>query len=96
MLHTPLGRLRLIGTIEGISFLVLLGIAMPMKYFFSMPFAVTLFGWLHGVFFILYLLALAQVTFVHKWSILRVLAGIIAAFLPFGPFLFDARIRRVP
>ena len=45
--------LRRFGWIEGVSFLVLLGVAMPLKYFAGMPRAVTYFGWIHGVLFVL-------------------------------------------
>ncbi|MEL0005162.1 MAG: DUF3817 domain-containing protein, partial [Opitutales bacterium] len=51
--------LRLLGNIEGISYLLLLGIAMPMKYFFGFPMAVKIVGMAHGVLFIAYCLLLA-------------------------------------
>ncbi|HEX5021981.1 MAG TPA: DUF3817 domain-containing protein, partial [Candidatus Binatia bacterium] len=41
MFSTSIGRLRAIGMIEGVSFLLLLGVAMPLKYFGGMPMAVT-------------------------------------------------------
>ncbi len=96
MLKTALGRLRLIGAFEGISFLVLLGIAMPLKYFADFPEAVKVVGSLHGLFFVLYLLAVVNATIAHRWKFLRVLGAVIASFLPFGPFVFDARVRRNP
>ncbi|MEP7128906.1 MAG: DUF3817 domain-containing protein, partial [Chitinophagales bacterium] len=61
--NTSIGRLRLAGITEGISFLVLLFIAMPLKYFADIPEAVKYTGWLHGLLFILYLVALANVKF---------------------------------
>ncbi|MGG2199583.1 DUF3817 domain-containing protein [Paenibacillus validus] len=94
MLTTALGRLRLIGAIEGLSFLILLGIAMPLKYAFEMPQAVTTVGQLHGLFFVLYLLAIVNAAFVHRWSMGKIGLAIIAAFVPFGPFLFDLRLRK--
>lgn len=93
MKNTPLGRFRVIGIIEGISYLVLLGIAMPLKYFLDMPSAVKIAGSLHGLFFVLYILALAHVTFKNRWSILRVIGAFIASLLPFGNFVLDARLR---
>ncbi|MFW5972756.1 MAG: DUF3817 domain-containing protein, partial [Bacteroidota bacterium] len=54
MLRTALSRLRLIGFIEGLSYLALLGIAMPLKYMAGMPMAVRYVGWIHGVLFVLY------------------------------------------
>ncbi len=50
--------LRLIGTLEGISFLLLLLFAMPMKYFYDQPFWVKYIGMGHGVLFLLFILAL--------------------------------------
>src|SRR5438552_3773981 len=54
VLKTILRRLRLVGYTEGVSFLVLLGIAMPLKYFAGMPLAVTIVGAIHGLLWILY------------------------------------------
>ena len=55
MLQTPIGRLRLMGFIEGMSLLILLFIAMPLKYWADYPMAVTIVGSVHGGLFILYL-----------------------------------------
>lgn len=94
MLKTSIGRLRTIGLIEGISFLVLLGIAMPLKYWADLPQAVTIVGALHGFLFTLYLLAIVHVTFTHRWSIVRVLIAVIASLLPFGTFVLDIKLRK--
>ena len=51
---TTVGRMRAVGMAEGVSFLLLMGVAMPLKYFAGMPEAVKWTGWLHGVLFILY------------------------------------------
>ncbi|MFS0557013.1 DUF3817 domain-containing protein [Brevibacillus sp. 179-C9.3 HS] len=94
MMNSPLGRFRLIGLIEGISYLVLLGIAMPLKYFWDYPAAVKIAGSLHGLFFVLYILALAHVTMTNKWSFLKVIGAFIASLLPFGNFVLDARLKK--
>jgi integral membrane protein len=93
MFTTPIGRLRLIGFIEGLSFLILLGIAMPLKYIADMPEAVTFVGPLHGVLFSLYLLAISHAWFLRKLTLGSSLLAFIAAFLPFGPFLLDRKLR---
>ena len=54
MFDDPVGRLRLLGIAEGVSFLLLLFIAMPLKYFFAFPVAVTVLGLVHGLLFILF------------------------------------------
>lgn len=88
-----LERLRLIGKIEGVSFLVLLGVAMPLKYLAGLPLAVTVVGWAHGVLFVLFLAALGLA---HRAGLpLRLsILVFVASLLPFGPFLIDGRLAR--
>ena len=94
MLTTSIGRLRTIGLIEGISFLVLLGVAMPLKYFAGVPQAVTAVGWIHGLLFITFCIALTQAHQEAKWTLWRTGGVLIAALLPFGPFVIDGRLRK--
>jgi integral membrane protein len=91
---TPIGRLRGIAFIEGISFLVLLAIAMPLKYFAGYPMPVKIVGWIHGLFFVLYMIALADVTRKQQWSRSQVIGALVASVVPFGTFVLDARLRR--
>ncbi len=91
-MKTAISRFRTIGMFEGISAIVLFFVAMPLKYFAGMPEAVKYVGWAHGILFILYLVALLQVTLVHRWSFLKVAAGVLASLIPFGPFVLDARL----
>jgi integral membrane protein len=93
-LRTSLGRLRVIGMWEGVSFLVLLGLAMPLKYFAGMPLPVRIVGMAHGVLFLLYLWAAIQAALEHNWTWRRTAAVFVASVLPGGPFLVDARILR--
>lgn len=94
MLASPLGRLRVIGVVEGASFLLLLGIAMPLKYAYGMPQYVTVVGATHGALWIAYLIALVDVRFARNWDIRRVSIAFVASILPFGPFLLEPRLRR--
>ena len=84
-----LSRLRLVGTIEGISTLVLFFIAMPLKYLAGIPMAVSVIGPIHGVLFLLLatmcLLAVERVPIGRRLG----MAGIAGAFFPFGPFIVD-------
>jgi integral membrane protein len=91
-LKTSLGRFRLIGILEGISYLALLGIAMPLKYFADMPTAVKYPGWVHGLLFVLYIYMLIQVAIEHRWSFKKFFLGGLASILPFGPFVLDAML----
>lgn len=93
-IKTSIGRLRVIGFWEGISFLVLLGIAMPLKYVWGQPEAVRVVGMAHGILFLLYLWAAVQATLEHNWNWRRLALLCLAAFLPAGPFVVDAKILR--
>jgi integral membrane protein len=84
-------RLRLSGTFEGISYLLLLGIAMPLKYFADWPWAVKYVGWAHGVLFMLFVGLAFLYMIKHKQPFLWFVYAFIAALLPFGPFVFDRR-----
>ncbi len=94
MFRSSLGRLRAIGLLEGLSFIVLLGIAMPLKYLAGMPEMVRVVGMAHGVLFMLFGLAVVQVAVERRWPLTRVVMALAASVLPFGPFIFDARILR--
>ncbi len=94
MLRTPVGRLRAIAIVEGVSYLLLLGVAMPLKYFAGFPEAVKVVGWAHGLLFVLYLMAVAEVTVARRWRFVRILGAFVAALVPFGTFVLDARLRR--
>ena len=94
MVRTSISRLRIIGLIEGISFLLLLAVAMPLKYFSGLPQAVTLAGWIHGLLFITFCVALTQAHQEARWTLWRTGGVLIAALLPFGPFVIDKRLRQ--
>ena len=92
MLSTPLSRLRVTGLLEGASFLLLLFVAMPLKYFAGQPLAVRYVGMAHGVLFLLYLLAVVPVALDHRWSWKTTALAMLASLLPGGPFVFDAKV----
>ncbi len=92
LLKTPLGRLRIIAFLEGLSFLVLLFIAMPLKYYMNQPLAVKHVGMAHGVLFLLYLAAVLHVMIDRKWSIWKGLIAVVASLVPFGTFVLDAKM----
>lgn len=93
LMKTPVGRLRLIARWEAISFLALLGIAMPLKYLGGVDVAVKWTGWIHGILFVIFCIALALAMRAARWSILKAGIVFIAALVPFGPFLIDHRLR---
>ena len=93
--HRFLRRLRVLGTVEGVSTLVLFGIAMPLKYVAGMPLAVTIAGSVHGVLFLalvgMFVLGTRRIPISHGMAA----AGIVAAVVPFGPFVMDRRLERL-
>ena len=94
MLKSPLGRLRAVGLFEGTSFLLLLLIAMPMKYLAGIPQGVQVVGAIHGVLFMLYIIAVINVAVVHRWSVGRTVFMLIASSIPLAPFVLDGRLRK--
>ena len=74
------------GHIEGISYLLLLFIAMPLKYIFEMPKAVTLAGTLHGVLFVAYVLLLAIMHLQLKLTLIKTAILFLLSIIPFGTF----------
>ena len=90
----PKSWLRTLGRLEGISFLVLLGIAMPLKYAAGKPMAVKVAGWIHGALFVALCVVLLVVMRRRRWPPGRGALVFAAALLPFGPFLVDRRIAR--
>jgi len=89
----PIPFLRHIAFAEAISFLVLLFVAMPLKYFAGLPLAVKVTGMIHGLLFLAFCWALFRVMTRAKWPIRRGAIIFVAALLPFGPFVIDRRVR---
>ncbi len=80
-----------IARFEGLSMLVLLGVAMPLKYVAGNPHPVAWVGWTHGILVVLYLVALSSVARVEGWSWGRTAAAFVSSLLPGGTFVFEAR-----
>ena len=91
-IQSSVGRLRVIGFLEGLSFLVLLGIAMPLKYLAGEPGAVRVVGMAHGVLFLTYVVAVIQAAAEHGWGFKMIVLFLLASVLPFGPFVADAKL----
>ena len=80
--------------IEGVSYLILLFIAMPLKYFFNIPDAVKYFGWIHGVLFLVFFVALILASIKYSWSLVRIAIYLLGSVLPFIPFLLDKKLEK--
>jgi integral membrane protein len=88
LLKTALGRLRIIAFLEGCSYL-LLGFTMILKYKFAMPHPNYVVGLAHGILFVLYIVLLLQVSFLHRWNLVKMFMAFIASLVPFGTFYAD-------
>ncbi|MEY4629302.1 MAG: hypothetical protein RLZZ595_1628 [Bacteroidota bacterium] len=91
---STLSLLRKVGIAEGVSFLILLLIAMPLKYFMGMPMAVKITGSAHGALFVLYVGLAYYAKEVYQWPFKKFLMAFMAAWLPLGTFFFDARLKK--
>ncbi len=89
-----LHRFRMIGIAEGISFLVLLLIAMPLKYFMQIPEAVKYTGWVHGILFVAFIYCAFEVMGALKKDLFWLAKAFIAAFVPLGTFIFDRQLKK--
>ncbi len=91
--NSTLGKFRLIALLEGISYVLLLFVAMPLKYIAGFPLAVKYTGWAHGVLFVLYVLYLFQVWSEYNWKPGRTIWAFAASLIPFGTFILDRQLR---
>jgi integral membrane protein len=91
--HPVVKRLRTLGYLEALSWLLLLFIAMPLKYIWHLPLMVRYVGWVHGILFILYCVHLLLAKNVLRWPLSKMFVGGIAAFFPFGTLWFDKQIK---
>ena len=88
-----LHRFRMIALAEGVSFLILLLIAMPLKYIFDLPIAVKIIGWVHGALFVAFFYFAFEVFTSFKKELLWLAKAFIASIIPFGTFVFDKELK---
>lgn len=86
-------RMRVLGWLEGVSLIVLVFVAMPLKYMGDMPIYVRIAGTIHGIFFPLYCLQLAYVGKKLSWRLDKSLTFFVAALIPFATFMLDGRLK---
>lgn len=91
---TKLNRFLKTGLAEGLSFIVLIAIAMPLKYMAGMLLPVRIIGMLHGLLFVLYTLFLFQAAIAYKWSVLKTLFAFLLSFIPLGTFFLETLLRK--
>ncbi|MGN8646457.1 DUF3817 domain-containing protein [Gracilibacillus sp. HCP3S3_G5_1] len=84
---------RIVGIIEGTSLVLLLFLAMPLKYWAGLPEVVTVVGAIHGILFIIYILFTLYTTYKVRWSLRWFFSAVAVAFIPFGNFVLDKRLQ---
>lgn len=95
LFQTKVGRLRLIAFLEGFSLLVLVLVAVPMKYIYANPSLARLLGPVHGAIFLLFLFITLSVGVEQNWKFRTTTWKVlVACLIPFGTFYVDAKILR--
>lgn len=88
-----LSLFRKIAVAEGLSYVFLVFIAMPLKYWADMPLAVKYTGWAHGLLFMLYIVFLIMAWVEYKWSFKKGALFGGASLIPFAPFWVDKQLK---
>jgi integral membrane protein len=96
MFSNTFSRFRLISFVEGFSYLLLVFIAMPLKYFAGIPMAVKIVGMAHGVLFILFILALFLAKIKYKWHTGLTFQLFVYSLIPFGFILIEKALKNLP
>ena len=86
-------RFSKVNTLEGYSYLILLFIAMPLKYLLGFKIAVKIAGMIHGVLFIAFLALLFLAWRETKWDFKENIIFFVASLIPFGTFFTKKRIQ---
>jgi integral membrane protein len=92
-MKNPVPFLRKIALLEAVSYLILLGIAVPLKYVWDMPLAVRIMGSIHGALFVVFCWALMRVLQDARWPTTRAIQVFVASLIPFVPFFLDRHMR---
>lgn len=94
LLKTQIGRLRVIAFIEGVSFLIILFVTMPLKYYAAMPQPNKVIGMIHGVLFLYYVISVIQTKIAYSWNWQKTGLALLASIIPFGTFWADVKLFR--
>ena len=94
LLQTSIGRFRILAFMEGLSFIVILFITMPLKYQFDLPKPNLVVGMVHGVLFMLYVLAVIKLKMAYHWKSTLTIKTLVASVVPFGTFYMDRKVFR--
>lgn len=90
---SQLRQFRVVAFLEGISYLLLLGVAMPLKYWADVPLAVRVMSSVHGALFVAFVVALARATLARRWPPMRPAWMFASSLVPFGMLVLDRAVR---
>ncbi len=93
MFSSALKRFRIISAIEGLSYFILVFIAMPIKYMEDNPYYVKIFGMAHGVLFILFMISLFETKIKEKWDKGFMFQLFVLSLIPFGAFIIEKIVK---
>ncbi len=85
---------RFISYLEGISYLLILFVTMPLKYMFESPEPNKIIGMAHGVLFLLYIVFAIMVKFEKQWNTKTLAIVLLCSIVPFGTFWMDKKYLR--
>jgi len=85
-------QFKVVAILEGVSFLGLLGIAMPLKYILGLPAATEIVGMAHGILFITYVFMVVLIRKQLHWNLKITALALTASVIPFGPFVVDRKL----
>lgn len=92
---TATRHLRWVNLVEGVSYALLVAVAMPLKYLGGEPAAVRVVGMIHGVLFVAFVAALARAALAGRWNVPRTASAFLWTLIPFaGALLLERRLRR--
>jgi integral membrane protein len=87
-----LQRYRVIAWVVGVGLLVLVFVAVPLKYFADTPALVEVVGPIHGFLYVIYLLCSLDLAFRTRWNLLRTLLVMLAGTVPFLSFVAERKV----
>ncbi len=85
---------RITAILEGISYLLLFGVGMPLKYLAHIKEPNVYIGYAHGFLFIAYVVLAVIITMEKRWGLKRFIILFIASLLPFGTFYVEKKYLR--
>jgi len=95
LFETQKEKFRIIAKIEGISYLLLFFVAMPLKYMAGILIATKIVGMIHGALWVSFLWLQMQASKERNWDIKFNIFAFIMSLLPFGTFYLDKKLKEM-